>query len=89
MKGKLSCKHGFLVSYGYNRWDERSDQIATRLYIRGLKFEDAGDGNENVKKAIGFNNQNNNFARASCLFRNISLSSLQDCDVKTPNFTEF
>ena len=29
---------------------------------------DDGDGNENGKKAIGLDKQNNNFARASCFF---------------------
>ena len=39
-----------------------------------------GDGNENVKKAIGLGQQNNNFARAS-RFLYISLPSLHDYDV--------
>ena len=39
-----------------------------------------GDGNDNVKKAIGLGQQNNNFARAS-RFLYISLPSLHDYDV--------
>ena len=45
-----------------------------------------GDGNEDGKKAIGLNKQNNNFARAS-RFLHISLPSLYDYNVKVPNFT--
>ena len=45
-----------------------------------------GDGNEDGKKAIGLDKQNNNFARAS-RFLYISLPSLYDYNVKVPNFT--
>ena len=45
-----------------------------------------GDGNEDGKKAIGLDKQNNNFARAS-RFLYISLPSLYDYNVKMPNFT--
>ena len=37
------------------------------LSIRELMHDD-GDGNENGKKAIGLDKQNNNFARASRFF---------------------
>ena len=47
---------------------------------------DDGDGNENGKKAIGLDWQNNNFVRAS-LFLYISLPSLHDYNVKMPKFT--
>ena len=47
---------------------------------------DDGDFNENGKKAIGLDWQNNNdFARAAFLY--ISLPSLHDYYVKIPNFT--
>ena len=45
-----------------------------------------GDGNEDGKKAIGLDKQNNNFARAS-RFLYISMPSLYDYNVKVPNFT--
>ena len=45
------------------------------------------DVNENGKKAIGLDWQNNNFAPASRFF--FSLPSLHDYDVKMPNFTFF
>ena len=45
-----------------------------------------GDGNEDGKKAIGLDKQNNNFACAS-RFLYISLPSLYDYNVKVPNFT--
>ena len=46
-----------------------------------------GNGNENGKRAIGLDKQNNNFARASRYFVHFSLLSLHDYDVKRPNFT--
>ena len=45
-----------------------------------------GDGNEDGKKAIGLDWQNNNFARAS-RFLYISFPSLYDYNVKVPNCT--
>ena len=36
--------------------------------ISGSLSKDDGDGNENGKKAIGLDKQNNNFARASRFF---------------------
>ena len=44
------------------------------------------DGNENGKKPIGFDWQNNKFARHHA-FLYIALPSLHDYDVKMPNFT--
>ena len=52
--------------------------------IIGSFSNDEGDGNEDVKKAIGLDWQNNNFARAS-RFLHISLPSLHDNEVKMPN----
>ena len=43
-------------------------QSAVRPNIRELKSNDDGDGNENGKKAIGLDKQNNNFVRASRFF---------------------
>ena len=40
--------------------------------ILGSLRNDVGDGNENGKKAIGFDQQNNNFARASRFFVHFS-----------------
>ena len=34
--------------------------------MSGSLSKDDGDGNENGKKAIGLDKQNNNFARVSC-----------------------
>ena len=36
--------------------------------MSGSLSKDDGDGNENGKKAIGLDKQNNNFARVSCFF---------------------
>ena len=49
----------------------------------GSLSNDNGDGNENDKKGIGLDWQNNNFARAS-RFLYISLPSLHDYDVELP-----
>ena len=54
MKGKFLCNHGFLVNYGYNRWDERSNQIATRLYIRDLKIRRRGRRQRERQKSNRF-----------------------------------
>ena len=43
------------------------DMPSLSLYIRSLSNDDV-DGNENSKKAIGLDWQNNNFARASRFF---------------------
>ena len=52
----------------------------------GTLRSDDGDGNEDVKKAIGLDQQNNNFARASrFFFLHFSFSSLHDFVVKMPN----
>ena len=53
----------------------------------GSLSNDDGDVNENGKKAIGLDWQNNNFARASHFVVHFFLSSLHDYDVKMPNFT--
>ena len=54
--------------------------------LKGSLGNDDGDGNENGKKEIGSDKQNNNFAHAS-RFLYISLPSLHDYNVKLPNFT--
>ena len=52
----------------------------------GSLSNDDGDGNENGKKAIGLDKQNNNFA-SDHAFLYISQPSLHVCDIKLPNFT--
>ena len=37
------------------------------MFVGGFSNDD-GDGNEDVKKAVGLDWQNSNFARASCFF---------------------
>ena len=59
--------------------------ITLELKLGSLSNDD-GDGNENDKRAIGLDWQNNNFARASRLLY-ISLPSLHDYDVELLNFT--
>jgi len=56
------------------------------VFSTGSLSNDDGDGNEDGKKAIGLDWQNNNFERAS-RFLYISLPSLYDYNVKVPNFT--
>ena len=51
----------------------------------GSLSNDDDNSNENSKKAIGLDWQNNNFAHA-LLFLYISLPSLHDYDLKMPNF---
>ena len=58
---------------------------STEASLKSLSNED-GDGNENGKKAIGLDWQNNNFARAP-RFLYISWPLLHDYDVKMSNFT--
>ena len=48
---------------------------------------DDGDVNENSKKAIDLDWQNNNSARAPRFFVYFLIPSLHDSDVKMPNFT--
>ena len=59
--------------------------ITLELKLGSLSNDD-GDGNENDKRAIGLDWQNDNFARASRLLY-ISLPSLHDYDVELLNFT--
>ena len=58
--------------------------MSPSLLMLGNFSNDDGDGNEDVKKGLGLDWQNNNFARAS-RFLYISLPSLLDYDVKMPN----
>ena len=51
----------------------------------GNLSNDDGDVNENGKKAIGLDWQNNNFARAAFFYN--SLPSLHDYNMKVLNFT--
>ena len=46
----------------------RASRARAPLKIGSLISKDDGDGNENGKKAIGLDWQNNNFARASRFF---------------------
>ena len=62
-----------------------SNIFGWQQYIGSLSNDD-GDGNENGKKVIGLDKQNNNFARDHA-FLHISYPSLHDCDMKLPNFT--
>ena len=68
--------------------DRRDPQILKEeeVFSIGSLNNYEGDGNEDGKKAIGLDKQNNNFARAS-RFLYISLPSLYDYNVKVPNFT--
>ena len=68
-------------------WREIFLSTSTRSVFESLgtlRSNDADD-NENVKKNNWFNEQNNNFARASH-FLYISFPFLHDFDVKMPNF---
>ena len=60
--------------------------LRRRRRLLGRLSNDDGDVNENDKKAIGLDWQNNNFARAS-RFSLFSLSSLHDYDWKMLSFT--
>ena len=53
----------------------------------GSLSNDDGDVNEDGKKAMGLDWQNNTFARASRFFVCISVPSLHDYNVKMPIFT--
>ena len=48
-------------------------KYCSRCLLKGSLCNDDGDGNENGKKAIGLDKQNNNFARASRFFVNFSV----------------
>ena len=47
-------------------------KYCSRCLLKGSLRNDYGDGNENVKKAIGLDKQNNNSARASRFFVHFS-----------------
>ena len=54
-------------------WEKQKiSREASRCMIREFTRNDDGDGNENGKKAVGLNKQNNNFARASRFFIHFS-----------------
>ena len=54
--------------------------------VAGSLTNDDGDGNENGKKAVGLDKQNNYFARVSRFFVHFSAVFAQ-LNVKLPNFT--
>ena len=61
--------------------------INVNALIRSLSSDDV-DGNENGKKAIGLDQQNNNFARASRFFvLFLAVVAHDDYIMKVPNFT--
>ena len=66
---------------------EKLDVDQSLLGLKGLSNDD-GDVNENGKKAIGLDWQNNNFARASRFFVHFLavVARLQLYNVKVPNF---
>ena len=74
------------------RFQEKRRSFHTRLQLfpsidasLGSLSNDEGDGNKNVTKAIGLDQQNNNCARATRVFVPFfSLPSLHDYDVKLP-----
>jgi len=53
----------------------------------GIVSNDAGDGNENDKKAIAYISKTTTVHVHHSFFLYISKPSLHDCDVKLPNFT--
>ena len=55
--------------------------------ISSFLYNDDGDDNENGKKAIGLDWQNDNFARASRFFCTFLSRPLHDYNVKVPNST--
>ena len=63
-----------------------SDTLISPVLAHVSLSKDDGDGNENSKKVIGIDWQNNKFPRESSFFC-ISLPSLHDYDVKFTNFT--
>ena len=58
-----------LLSRSIRDYTNSDTLISPVLAHVGLSKDD-GDGNENGKKAIGLDWQNNNFARASCFLVN-------------------
>ena len=57
------------------------------LLVLGCLSNDDGDGDENEKKAIGLDWQNNNFERASRFFVHFFAVVAPDYNVKVPEFT--
>ena len=73
------------LAKGHFEKDEGKKVWSFNFNRLGSFSNDDGDGNEDVKKSIGLDWQNNNSARASCFFWYISLLSLQGYHVKMPN----
>ena len=73
------------LAKGHFEKDEGKKVWSFNFNRLGSFSNDDGDGNEDVKKSIGLDWQNNNSARASCFFWYISLLSLQGYDVEMPN----
>ena len=71
-------------SPGLFPWKLGGGALSTRL---GSLINDDGDVNENGKKAIGFRIGKTTALHVHHAFLYISLQSLQDHNVKMPNFT--
>ena len=76
-----------IVVFLWSNWSTLSmwPRLGSCTIILGSLSNNEGNSNEDGKKAIGLDWQNNNFARASH-FLYISWPSLHDCNVKVPNF---
>ena len=83
----LGPQHGRRFIVLEHQYGRREVMWKLSIGIRSLCNDD-GDLNENGKKAIGLDWQDNNFAHASCFFCTF-LPSLHDYDVKRPNSTFF
>ena len=77
---RRKCNRNASRSCFWDRFGRRACQ-----FLESLNNDD-GDGNENGKKVIGLNWQNNNIVRASRFLVHF-LPSLRDYNVKVPNFT--
>ena len=75
---------GSRIHLAWNRKFCNLSTVASRKIIGSFSNDD-GDGNENVKKAIGLLSKTTTL-HVHHAFLNISWPSLNDCDVKMPNF---
>ena len=82
--GFLLIVKGSRIHLAWNRKYCNLSTVASRT-IRSFSNDD-GDGNEDVKKAIGLLSKTTTL-HVHHAFLNISWPSLNDCDVKMPNFT--
>ena len=76
----------FFCSVIAEAWRNNVGSVCTALTTLGSLRNDDDDGNENGKKAIGLDKQNNNFARASHSFVHFCAVVAQ-LQRETPNFT--